>query len=157
MKLQTNAKDLTGQRFGRLVVIKPTERRTSGSIVWLCECDCGNKVEVISSSLTTGHTKSCGCLHKEVVAKRNIESDLRVEGTNISYLTQKLNRRNTSGHKGVCWHKKTNKWRASIGFKGERYDIGYFENIQDAIKARKQAEEELFEPMLEKYKGLKND
>ena len=157
MKLHTNVKDLTGQRFGRLVVIKPTERRYNRCIVWLCECDCGNKTEVVSANLTKGLTKSCGCLLKEVGAKVGSEKKSRVEGTDVSLLTQKLRKNNTSGYKGVSWDKRSSKWRAIITLKGNSYDLGYFENIQDAIKARKQAEEELFEPMLEKYKGLKND
>ena len=157
MKLYHTAKDLTDQRFGRLVVIEPTERRSSECVVWSCECDCGNKTEVISSSLLNGHTKSCGCLQKEAVVKSVDENKFRVEGTNISTLTQKLRKDSTSGHKGVYWVKRRNKWRAIITIKGERHHLGYFENIQDAIKARKQAEEELFEPILEKYEGLKNN
>ena len=157
MKLRTNAKDLTDQRFGRLVVIEPTERRSSGRVVWLCVCDCGNKTEVISSSLLNGHTKSCGCLQKEEVVKGVDENKFRVEGTNISHLTQKLRKNSTSGHKGVYWNKGRNKWRAKITIKGKTHHLGYFENLQDAIKARKQAEEELFEPLLEKYESLKNN
>ncbi len=56
-------KDLTGQRFGMLVAIKPVEQRTgSGGAVWLCECDCGCECHVSSTSLVEGNTKSCGCL-----------------------------------------------------------------------------------------------
>lgn len=53
--------DLTGQRFGRLVVLERNYR--SG---WICKCDCGNlKAPVASQSLMRGDTKSCGCLKKE--------------------------------------------------------------------------------------------
>jgi len=38
--------DLTGQRFGKLVAIEPTEKRVSKSVVWKCLCDCGNYHEV---------------------------------------------------------------------------------------------------------------
>ena len=159
MKLHGNTRDLTGQRFGRLVAIEPTERRSqsAGYIVWLCECDCGNKIEVASNKLSTGYTKSCGCLRKETVAKTAAENKFRVEGTNISYLTQQVNKNNTSGHKGVYWNKRSNKWGAVITIKGERHYLGSFENIQDAIKARELGEEELFEPLLEKYESLKNN
>ena len=54
--------DLTGRRFGRLVAIRPTGRRASGSVVWECQCDCGRAVEVAASSLKNGGTKSCGCI-----------------------------------------------------------------------------------------------
>jgi hypothetical protein len=57
--------EMTGQRFGRLVVLYPTERRKSESVIWKCHCDCGNATEVVSTALRRGHTKSCGCLHQE--------------------------------------------------------------------------------------------
>lgn len=48
-------------RFGRLTVIEKTEERRSHRVIWLCKCDCGNEVKVMSSNLLSGHTKSCGC------------------------------------------------------------------------------------------------
>lgn len=54
-------KDITGQRFGRLVALEPTsKRRWKGSVVWRCRCDCGSEVFICQSQL--GKTKSCGCL-----------------------------------------------------------------------------------------------
>ncbi len=57
-------KDISGQRFGRLVAIKPSGNTKQGT-VWLCKCDCGNVVTVQQGSLHSGKTKSCGCLRKE--------------------------------------------------------------------------------------------
>ena len=55
--------DLTGQRFGRLVVIERAKNRDlSNKIMWHCVCDCGNFVDVITGSLKNGNCKSCGCL-----------------------------------------------------------------------------------------------
>lgn len=61
---QSYRKDLTGQRFGRLTVLEfvPTEDKYSH---WKCRCACGNQKIVNSHSLTTGGTKSCGCLAVE--------------------------------------------------------------------------------------------
>ena len=59
--------DLTGQRFGRFVVIKRDVTQKKKPSMWLCQCDCGNQKVVRGSDLKSGHTKSCGCLHKEVV------------------------------------------------------------------------------------------
>ena len=58
-----NALDLKGRRFGKLVAIKPTEKRIRGSIVWVCKCDCGNECEMAASSLIISRRKvqSCGC------------------------------------------------------------------------------------------------
>lgn len=57
--------DLTGQRFGRLTVIRPTEERIRKSVVWECRCDCGKTALVTSKNLKTGTTRSCGCLRKK--------------------------------------------------------------------------------------------
>lgn len=62
-------KDLTGQKFGRLTVLKKADNHTTpnGSIVtmWKCKCDCGNIRIVTSRNLRTGHTTSCGCFNNE--------------------------------------------------------------------------------------------
>ena len=58
--------NLSGQRFGRLVAIEPTEQRISKRVVWRCQCDCGNVAFVTSSHLRSGHTTSCGCARKLV-------------------------------------------------------------------------------------------
>ena len=58
--------DLVGKRFGRLTVIEDDGRRTpKGQVIWHCVCDCGNHTYVQTSYLTTGDTRSCGCLFKE--------------------------------------------------------------------------------------------
>lgn len=56
-----NAEDITGQKFGNLTVVRPTERLSGTSRVWECKCDCGNIVCVPVSNLKSGNTKSCGC------------------------------------------------------------------------------------------------
>lgn len=53
-------KDMTGSRFGRLVVLELAEIRTEAR--WLCQCDCGQLTTVAGSELRNGSTKSCGCL-----------------------------------------------------------------------------------------------
>ena len=62
----SNRKDLTGQKFGRLTVIKELlgDNRIGDkkNCTWLCRCDCGTKIKVIASSLTRGRTSSCGCI-----------------------------------------------------------------------------------------------
>ena len=59
--------DLTGQPFGRLVVIREAGRTKGGKVTWLCRCDCGGEVVVTSDHLHSGHTQSCGCLSRERV------------------------------------------------------------------------------------------
>ncbi len=61
--------DLTGERFGRLIVVKMVDNDKWGHHRWLCFCDCGQEVIVVCGSLRSSNTKSCGCLHKEMVSK----------------------------------------------------------------------------------------
>ena len=70
---ETNAKDLTGQRFGRLIALKPMEERKKGYIVWECQCDCGNSAMVNGARLRSGRTASCGCLQKERTRKTKMK------------------------------------------------------------------------------------
>lgn len=60
--IPANFKDLTGMRFGQLTVIKRAEN-IGDRCAWLCKCDCGNETMVKSIYLTTGDTRSCGCLY----------------------------------------------------------------------------------------------
>jgi len=62
---EVSIKDITGQRFGRLVVIEIAGRSKSQNVKWRCKCDCGNECIVNGSYLRGGHTQSCGCLKKE--------------------------------------------------------------------------------------------
>jgi hypothetical protein len=55
-------KDLSGQRFGKLLVVERAET-VNGIVYWYCVCDCGGRTKVSSQKIRTGHTKSCGCLH----------------------------------------------------------------------------------------------
>lgn len=62
-KVKPGQRDLTGQRFGRLVCIEPTaERGKDGGVIWRCRCDCGNECLTVSRQLLSGYKKSCGCL-----------------------------------------------------------------------------------------------
>lgn len=60
-------KDLRGQKFGRLTFIEPIKRDKKRNIIWLLKCDCGNIIERISSNVTSGKSKSCGCYQREIV------------------------------------------------------------------------------------------
>lgn len=74
--------NLRGQVFGRLIVIEPTENRINKSVVWKCQCECGNEKMVSATLLKTGKTKSCGCLKEE--------TDRMPKGNTIDMLDQKF-------------------------------------------------------------------
>lgn len=72
MNNRGNPKDLTGQRFGRLVAVESVGRDSRSTYrLWRCICDCGNECYVNTNNLTSGDTRSCGCLKSELTSKRN--------------------------------------------------------------------------------------
>ena len=207
-------KDMTGMRFGRLVCLKPTdERGKSGGTVWLCQCDCGNTCLAVSTQLTSGYKKSCGCWGhpplKDFIGKRfnklvvidyagkragmhrwkckcdcgnetivgqtllqtgktkscgclketQIYENLKLcEGTSVAILEaskRNLLKSNKSGHTGV-YQKPNGRWCAQITFKRKTYYLGTYDDIKDAVKARKRGEE-MHDEFLEWYYSRNED
>lgn len=60
--------DIAGQRFGNLIAIQPTNEKLGTSVIWECQCDCGNICYVSVSHLKQGNNKSCGCLVAKDIA-----------------------------------------------------------------------------------------
>lgn len=71
-------KDITGQRFFKLVGVRKTDRKKRSNWIWECRCDCGNPAYVATGELVSGNTKSCGCLHAEVMKTKQIWEDQKV-------------------------------------------------------------------------------
>lgn len=61
--------DLTGKRFGKLVVLRMAPHVVGDDVRWECVCDCGNEITVSGHSLKRGQTRSCGCYHSEVASR----------------------------------------------------------------------------------------
>lgn len=57
---------LTGQRFGRWVVLSQAPNKGGRRTAWNCRCDCGTETVVVSENLVAGLSKSCGCLRAYV-------------------------------------------------------------------------------------------
>lgn len=216
--------DLTGQKFGRLTVIRKAEPQQYTK--WWCKCDCGNPNEILvyGQNLKRGLTTSCGCVQKEMLVKRNkkentflekelfyigIDShgnefkfdkdeygivskynwfkakngyfyaiipdsgrkhillhrlimkvnnseidvdhinhdisdnrkeNLRVVSASQNASNMRITLSNKSGVKGVCWSNKMNKWMARAMKNYKSIHLGYFDNINDAKKAREKWE-----------------
>lgn len=227
-------KDLTGQRFGKLTVLKKIDKGKSNKVWWLCQCDCGNTHEVITYHLTHNLCQSCGCLRKDILYRNNIvakkkrkcniynlsgeygigytskgedfffdledydkvkdytwrissngyvvakdifnspkeiklhrlvmgiteqnifvdhiyhnkvdnrKSQLRLVTPQQNAANNVFRKNNTSGHKGVYWHNLAQKWLALIQYDKQLINLGLYENIEDAINARHEAELKYF-------------
>lgn len=141
-------RELTGERFGRLVALKPTEQKDShGSILWLCQCDCGNQTLVSATDLVQGNNRSCGCLRKE--SQQMVHDRLHLEdGTCIEWLDRRRSRKdNASGYRGV-FRRKNGKYSVTIGFKKQRYYLGNYATYEEAVEARKRGEERIHRDFL---------
>lgn len=122
---------MVGQRFGKLIVIKFSHRK-NGRIYWECVCDCGNKCVKSGHSLKAGTTKSCGCLHSEVMTQiKTIHGETHSRLYRIwSNMKSRCYNPNVScykryGAKGimVCdeWHEYINfsKWAKENGYQDD--------------------------------------
>lgn len=206
-------RDLTGQRFGQLVCLEPTQERTAaGGLIWRCRCDCGEECLAAGRQLVSGYKKSCGCLShpplKSYLGKRFgqltvteyagkwggmhrwkcrcdcgretvvgqtllqsrktkscgclqasiLQDNMKfIAGTSITLLEkadERLITTNTSGYNGVYFNRRSQKWTAQIGFRGKNYYLGAFQKIEDAVEARKKAEERVYGEFLEWYYNM---
>ena len=135
--------DLTGQRFGRLTVLHRVDN-IDGRTAWRCRCDCGRETAAKTYHLRSGHVTSCGCA--------KIGCLTYIDGTCVDLIRAKtIRRNNTSGVPGVDWRASKGLWRAAICFKGKRYHLGSFASFEDAVRARKAAEEHLHDGFLREF------
>lgn len=143
------AKNIENQQFADLTVIDYDGSR-NGQYYWRCRCKCGKETVVRQSNLLNGRTKSCGCLQARVV----VDNMQFVDGTSVTLLEanrRRLIRSNTSGYSGVYYNRKAKKWAAQITFKKATYYLGVYSCLAEAVKVRREAEEQMFGGFLEWY------
>lgn len=147
--------DLTGKRFGRLLVIKEAGIKKTHK-AWLCKCDCGNKIVVKSPYLIRGDTKSCGCLKEELEEKhlRDEYENKRVEGVVMPLFKGKEPRKDSStGYRGVqkYYTRKSRqlRYRAWITVKGKKYYKSGFTTPEDAYYKGRLVLEDKYLPKIE--------
>ncbi|MBQ3090464.1 MAG: transcriptional regulator [Oscillospiraceae bacterium] len=141
--------DILGQQFGELTAVEYAGKKDR-QYYWRCRCSCGKEAVVRQSYLLSGKTKSCGCLQARIVT----ENMKFVDGTSVTMLErtgQRLSRSNSSGYNGVYFNRRAQKWAAQIGFKGKTYYLGCYQQIEEAVEARKKAEERIYGEFLDWY------
>lgn len=147
--------NLVGKMFGELYV--EDTKIINNQLKYLCRCNlCGRETLVLPQALKEGRTKTCGNHNKDETA---YIKKTYVAGTAPCKLinTDKTRSTNTSGVTGVSYDKSRNKWAAEIMFKKKKYYLGRFENKDDAVIARKQAEKEIFGEFLKWYEEYKEN
>ena len=154
-----NKEDITGETYDRLIADHPTDKRdVTGSIIWVFRCECGNTIELSVGTFRSGRVHSCGCLYTK--SRKDCTSFRKdfVDSTCLSSIvaSKTPSARNTSGHTGVYLDKRSGKWQAYINYKKKRYYLGFFTNIDDAIRARKEGEARIHDPMImEHFQNLR--
>lgn len=163
--------DLTGKRFGRWTVIGRAESRMSAGkpvVFWKCKCDCGTERDVSGNSLNwqigkDGYPVSCinkkfkkfhvlildcpkGFERDHINGNRtdNRRENLRVIPASANRFNKGMNSRNKSGHTGVFWYERYKKYQVSIKARGKTVHLGYYEDYDEAVRVREEAEMQYF-------------
>lgn len=130
--------DLSGQKFGLLVALEPTEQRKNGSVVWKCKCDCGNITYKTAAVLKSNLTKSCGCIksYGEYQITRILQKN------NINFIQEyniKINNKNRRFDFAII---ENNKVSRLIEFDGPQHEnikqSGYFQETHKDTLQRDQ-------------------
>lgn len=130
---QSYVESYVGRRFGRWTVVD--EEKRGKAYFCLCRCDCGTMRWVRKGTLKNGTSKSCGCgktKNNELLYRDSVS--LRQLGKTMPYKSNKL------GIRGISI--KEGKYRAQICKHGKQVELGCFHTLEEAISARREAEEQ---------------
>lgn len=148
-------KDLAGAEFPAFRVIGRHGPPNGAYTLWDCVCKVCGKPCVIRQTRLPRY-KSCGCLLG--LAQADLTKHLKeyfLDGTAVNALlsSRKLSKNNTTGFRGVSTVKKGGRtlYRAYIGLRGKMIELGRYANINDAVAARKAAEDLYYAPVIEEW------
>ena len=154
--LKKERRNLVGQRFGKLTVIRKDTYGTCAK--YLCRCDCGQEIVVRGDSLIGGKTVSCGCSKRAEDKIDQLKTGRKLDNhTSGIFFKGTISKNNTSGINGVS-RLKSGKYRAYIGYKNKVYSLIEDYNINVAREAREKAEKAVKDGVFEEWiKRLKED
>jgi hypothetical protein len=112
--------DITGLRFGRLVVLSRKGGAPNG-MRWTCLCDCGAEHTVLGSALVRGTTKSCGCFNRDAARSRARHGCARRGRETAEYRAWRHARQRTTNPNGADWE--------NYGGRGIRNEFSSFEGF----------------------------
>lgn len=157
-KSGASATDLTGQRFGRLIAlerVKADKTYADGvGAVWRCRCDCGIELTVLARNLTSGVTRSCGCLHRETSMEMIANNVLaNYDGTRLSMLVSRKPRPTSkTGVRGVYLDTSEQQYIASVTIRGKEIKRRCGQSLEHAKNVRQELFEEYVKPLIEEAK-----
>jgi hypothetical protein len=122
--------DLTGQRFGRLEVLRFSHTERKAGTYWECLCDCGEKKVILYSSLARGDSKSCGCWARESTKVRNTKHGYTAnDKKNKHYRTYSI----WQGVKNRCYNKNVKAYK-HYGGRGIKVCPSWLESFENFLK-----------------------
>ena len=83
VKIRSNAIDMTGQKYYKLIALYPVAHSKNG-LIWRFQCECGNEINVLGVAVRRGNTKSCGCIN----SRYELEIEELLKSNSIIYQTQ---------------------------------------------------------------------
>lgn len=129
--------DLRGQRFGKLVVLSFAEKDKWGNWKFVCKCDCGKEKAVVSHSLRTNQTKSCGCMSSNAtIGIRSTKHGFAPYGHPNSFynryctMVDRINNPKNKKWKDYGGRGIKNTWGSFIEFRNDMYE-SYLQHVKD--------------------------
>lgn len=151
--------EINGEQYGHLTVTNAFRKKSK--LYAVCKCSCGKEFVVLAKNFPK--VKSCGCAQTRA-RKKNIQKAQEtflngcVENSSVYCIKpKKMLKNNTSGVRGITYDRTAQKWQAQIVFKGKTYKLGRYIDKEDAIKARKMAEEAMFGSFLKWFQDTYPD
>ena len=157
-----HANDLTGQKIGKLTVLERSDKYGSRgkrkTQLWKCQCECGAITYKATDTLTNSDVSMCQECAGKYDAQKARDGAGYEGGTQISKIKNCSDiSNNISGFRGVYRDGKTGKYRARLKFKGKTYNLGSYYKLEDAVKARKCGEEEIYGKFLDEIENKSNN
>jgi hypothetical protein len=132
------AQDLTGLRFGRLLVTHRSPNNKHGNVMFHCRCDCGIEKDILAADLKRGFSQSCGCLHKDILLRHG---HTKAHGRSKTYgiwnsLTQRCDNPNSPqypcyGARGIIYDPRWKDFREFLADMGEAPEGKSIERIDN--------------------------
>lgn len=151
--------EINGEQYGHLTVTNAFRKKSK--LYAVCKCSCGKEFVVLAKNFPK--VKSCRCAQTRA-RKKNIQKAQEtflngcVENSSVYCIKpKKMLKNNTSGVRGITYDRTAQKWQAQIVFKGKTYKLGRYIDKEDAIKARKMAEEAMFGSFLKWFQDTYPD
>ena len=145
---------LEGKRIGKLTVLERAEKYSSRGKrkvqLWKCLCDCGEITYKATDTLNNDSQSMCKrCAEKYTIEKAREAG--YVDGTQLSKIVRESSASdNMSGVRGVYFDQKTQMYRVRVRFQGKMHEFGRYHTLEEAVKVRQVAEDDIFGDFLRK-------